>query len=131
MEVLSNINAYELSEGQSDIDWSIQPQIKDGGIGTMLKGIFIQIIPFATLVVLFQGLHYRKKTRTAIYKKLPNEVPDRRYKSNYRIEGYRIVKSDEWRPLSEAELNFSRRRGKYYLLSIPLFFILAYLIYKN
>lgn len=119
------------SDGFSAIDWSIQPKIKDGSIGTMLKGILIQIIPFGTLFVLFQGLQYRKKITTSIYQTLPIKVMDRRYKSNYRIEGYRVAKSGEWRPLSEEELTFSRRRGKYYLLSIPVFLMLAYYIYLS
>lgn len=113
----------------SNIDMSIQPKIKSSSFWVIIKGILIQLIPFGIILVLIQVYIYLRKTTTNIYITAPNLVSDRRYKSNYRIDGYSIVKTNELRQLSADEIYGIKQRGKCYLISVPIFFIIAYLIY--
>lgn len=110
----------------SQIDMSVQPKIKDGGVDAVLKGILIQIIPLiGTIAVLFRGISYLITNTTPIYMEIPNKIPDRRYKEGYRIEGSSLVKTDQKRYLSDHERRGVKSRGISYLLSLILFFLIA------
>ncbi len=133
----SAINHGVNSLNQSDvldiinIDLTIQPKIKGGNFWVIIKGFLIQIIPLGTLFVLSQGYIYRKTTDANIYVQVPNRISDRRFKAGYRIDGFSIIKTKQLRQLNEDEIEKIRKRGNYYLISIPVFFIIGYLIYLS
>jgi hypothetical protein len=115
----------------SNIDMSIQPPIKGGGIGVILKGVLIQIIPFGLIPVLIKGISYLRAKTTNVYAKVPNRIQDRRYKEGYRIEGYSIVKTPNERILKDFEIKKLKNRGICYLSSIGVFFLIASILYFN
>jgi hypothetical protein len=105
----------------SEIDMSIQPKIKGGGIVPVLKGLFFQIVPvIGHIAVLIKGLSYLNKTTTSVYASAPNKVVDRRYKVGYRIDGYSIVKTNVSRQLEPYEQKMLKSRGISYLISLAI-----------
>ena len=126
-----NVFNKEESKNASVIDMSIQKPIKGGGIGVVVKGLAIQIIPFGILGVLYKGIKYLNQKETYIYRKQSNKVADKRHNSGYRIDGYSIVKTNDKRELDENEIKLIKNRGYSYLISILIFFAVAYLLYIN
>lgn len=113
----------------SNIDMSIQPPVKGGGIGVIIKGILIQIIPFGLIAVLIKGILYLRTQTTYVYVLIPNQIQDRRYKEGFRIEGNSIVKTSNERLLQDFEIKKLKNRGICYLSSIGFFFLIASIIY--
>ena len=110
----------------SEIDMSIQPLVKEGGLKVVLKGLLIQIIPIiGSIAVFVKGLSYLNTKTTPIYTKVPNRVPDKRYKEGYRVEGVSYVQTQQMRYLNNFERKSIKNRGFSYLLSIVIFFLIA------
>jgi hypothetical protein len=126
-----NVETFDANEQNEilEIDMTIQPQVKNGSFMVLLKGVLIQIVPFGTIAVLLQSINYLTNKTADIYVSDPNRISDGRYKEGYRVEGSSIIKTKQKRILSDAELRMQRSRGIYYLISIVLFFLLAYLLY--
>ena len=132
-------NPYNLSTDSNeefpdifDSDLNIQPPIKKGGIGVVLKGFLIQIIPFiGSISVLIRGISYLFTNTAKVYDIVANKVPDRRYKEGYRIEGATYVKTEDKRYLNEFEIKRIRGRGISYILSFFLFIFIGWLIYGS
>jgi len=113
----------------SEIDMDIQPRVKGGNFLVLLKGVLIQIVPFGTIAVLFQGIIYLTNKTADVYVITPNRISDGRYKEGYRLEGTSVIKTKQKRILSDSELEKQRSRGTYYLISIALFCLIVYLFY--
>ena len=65
----------------SKVDMSVQPAMKNGGVGVVLKGLLIQIIPIiGTIAVLIKGISYFIISSVNIYVEIPNRISDRRYR---------------------------------------------------
>lgn len=120
---------FETYIDESSIDWNLQPKIKGGSLWVIIKGLFIQIIPFGIFIVLYQGLHYINRKSVSIYAMVPNKVVDRRYKENYRIDGFSVRNLNQQRILNPQEISDSKQRGKYYLWSVAVFFLIGYFLY--
>lgn len=111
----------------SQIDMSVQPAMKNGGVGVVLKGLLIQIIPIiGTIAVLIKGISYFILNSANIYVEIPNRISDRRYREGYRIEGSSIVKTDQMRNLSVHERRSIKGRGVSYLISVVLFALILF-----
>jgi len=113
----------------TEIDFSIQPEVKGPNLWVVLKGILIQIIPLGTIAVIIQAIRYVTKKDEYIFTRTPNRVPDKRYKDGFRIDGYSIVKTNQKRLLQDAEKKRLKWRGYLYFVSVILFFGCAYFFY--
>jgi hypothetical protein len=111
----------------SEIDMSIQPPVKGGGIIPVLKGLLCQVIPIlGHVTVLVRGLIYLNQKTTNIYASVPNKVADRRYKEGYRIDGYSIVETKAVRNLQPYELKKIKGRGISYIASLILGILIVF-----
>ncbi|MBE7688558.1 hypothetical protein [Tenacibaculum finnmarkense] len=118
----------EEDQEELHIDMSIQKPIKGGGLGVILKGLIIQIIPFGIIAVIYKGIKYLNQKDINIYRRKANRVPDKRHTSGYRTDGYSIVKTNDKRELDNNEINLLKNRGYSYLASVLIFFTLGYLL---
>jgi hypothetical protein len=116
---------------RSSIDMRIQPPVKGGGLGVIIKGVLIQVVPFGLIAVLIKGILYLNKSSVKVYSRVANHVPDKRFKEGYRVDGYSIVKTDFERTLQDFEMRRMRSRGVSYLLSVVVFFFIGGIIYFN
>ncbi|MCD8454837.1 hypothetical protein LNJ08_10605 [Tenacibaculum finnmarkense genomovar ulcerans] len=121
----------EEDQEELHIDMSIQKPIKGGGLGVILKGLIIQIIPGGIIPVIYKGVKYLNQKDINIYRTKANRVPDKRHTSGYRTDGSSIVKTNDKRELDNNEINLLKNRGYSYLASVLIFFMLAYLLYIN
>lgn len=116
----------------SEIDMSIQPEVKGGGISPIISGILILLIPIiGPFILLYKMIKALTMKSTHIYAKVANKVRDRRYKEGYRIDGYSIIKTNATRVLSKEEKASSRQRGLSYLASLVILILVMTTLVNN
>lgn len=124
-EVLSEAN--DLSE----IDWNVQPNlIKSHPLVTFLKGYFIHIVPiFGFFIAIYKIFSSLNKRNATIYAVVENQIPDKRYKTGYRVDGNILVETNNRRELIPEEKKYFRNKGLIYAFAMILFYLTVYFIF--